>query len=71
MCPAVGQGVVVVEFLAANERVAAYLSKINHKPTEQCCLAERAMLRVLMGTATLPLPDMPGSAMAAYSCAVS
>jgi hydroxymethylbilane synthase len=55
MCPAVGQGVVVVEFLAANERVAAYLSKINHKPTEQCCLAERAMLRVLNGHCNSPI----------------
>jgi hydroxymethylbilane synthase len=55
MCPAIGQGVVVVEYLATNERVARYLNRINHKPTELCCRAERAMLRILDGHCNSPI----------------
>jgi hydroxymethylbilane synthase len=31
------------------------LKKINHKATQQCCLAERAMLRVLDGHCNSPI----------------
>jgi hydroxymethylbilane synthase len=55
MCPAVGQGVIIVEFVAANDRVAKYLSSINHSPTEQCSSAERAMLRRLGGHCNSPI----------------
>ena len=55
MCPAVGQGVVVVECLAANDRVVKYLGKINDRTTETCCVAERAMLRVLDGHCNSPI----------------
>jgi len=55
MCPAVGQGVVVVEYLASNTKAGDILSGINHIPTMTCCLAERAMVRVLNGDCNSPI----------------
>lgn len=55
MCPAVGQGVVVVEYQADNVRVKELLAKISDKNTEKTCLAERAMLRELNGHCNSPI----------------
>ncbi len=49
MCPAVGQGVVVVEYPAANAALGRMLAEINDRETMWCYQAERAMLRVLDG----------------------
>ena len=49
MCPAVGQGVVIVEYPAANAQLGRMLAEINHRETMWCWQAERAMLRVLDG----------------------
>lgn len=49
MCPAVGQGVVIVEYPAANTALGRMLAEINHRETMWCWQAERAMLRVLDG----------------------
>lgn len=49
MCPAVGQGVVVVEYPTAKALLGRMLAEINHRETMWCWQAERAMLRVLDG----------------------
>lgn len=49
MCPAVGQGVVVVEYPTADAALGRMLAQINHRETMWCWQAERAMLRVLDG----------------------
>lgn len=55
MCPAVGQGVVVVEFARANAEVAELLGAVNHRPTMYCYQAERALLRTLNGHCDSPI----------------
>lgn len=49
MCPAVGQGVVIVEYQTGNEEIGRLLAAINHRPTSYLYQAERAMLRELNG----------------------
>lgn len=55
MCPAVGQGVIVVEYASADERVRKLLSAIDHKETRYCFEAERALLRTLNGHCDSPI----------------
>ena len=53
--PAAGQGILAVEYRQDDERTAAILSKLVHKPTETAMLAERILLRKLEGGCSLPL----------------
>ncbi|MGE0544977.1 MAG: hydroxymethylbilane synthase [Dehalococcoidia bacterium] len=55
MCPAVGQGVVVVEYPTANAALGRMLAEINHRETMWCWQAERAMLRELNGHCDAPI----------------
>jgi hydroxymethylbilane synthase len=55
MCPAVGQGIVVVEYARANERVRKLLAAIDDKEARYCCEAERALLRTLNGHCDSPI----------------
>lgn len=55
MCPAVGQGIVVVEFASANEKVRRLLAAIDHQETAYCYRAERALLRSLNGHCDSPI----------------
>lgn len=49
MCPAVGQGVIIVEYAVENAEIGRMLKAINHKETTYLYQAERAMLRDLNG----------------------
>jgi len=55
MCPAVGQGIVVVEYASANEKVRRLLAAINHQETAYCYRAERALLKTLNGHCDSPI----------------
>lgn len=55
MCPAVGQGVVVVEYASGNAEVKRILSAINDRLTMYCYQAEREVLRVLNGHCDSPI----------------
>src|SRR5690625_1577970 len=55
MCPAVGQGVIVIECLRSNEAVRAICNRIDHSPTALVCRAEREMLRLLDGHCNSPI----------------
>jgi hydroxymethylbilane synthase len=63
MLPAVGQGTLAVECLAARESLAAHLAAVAHRDTEVRASAERAFLAALGGSCTTPV--------AAYAEAVS
>ncbi|KAL5534711.1 hypothetical protein ACEPAG_1175 [Sanghuangporus baumii] len=52
---AVGQGALAVEIRAEDEEVQALCKALNHPPTEWCCCAERAMLKVLEGGCSVPV----------------
>ncbi|KAL5518502.1 HEM3_3 [Sanghuangporus vaninii] len=52
---AVGQGALAVEIRAGDEEVQALCKALNHPPTERCCRAERAMLKVLEGGCSVPV----------------
>ena len=53
--PAVGQGALGIEALAARPDVAAWMAPLNHAATRACVLAERAVSRALAGSCELPL----------------
>lgn len=55
MCPAIGQGVVAVEYASRNGEVRELLAGIDHKPTAFACKAERALLRTLDGHCDSPI----------------
>jgi hydroxymethylbilane synthase len=55
MCPAVGQGIVVVEYASANDKVRRLLCAINHQETAYCYRAERALLKMLNGHCDSPI----------------
>ncbi len=55
MCPAVGQGIVVVEYASANEKVRRLLAAIDDRETAYCYRAERALLRSLNGHCDSPI----------------
>ena len=53
--PAVGQGALGIEILSSRTDLMAVLAPLNHVPTENCVLAERAFSRALAGSCTVPL----------------
>ena len=53
--PAVGQGALGIEILSSRHDLTAVLAPLNHAPTENCVLAERAFSRALAGSCTVPL----------------
>jgi hydroxymethylbilane synthase len=55
MLPAVGQGALVAEIRAGDERTASLIAGLNHLPTLQATLAERALLRRLEGGCQVPI----------------
>lgn len=55
MLPAVGQGALCVEVRAADEATQALVTLLDHSPTRQVALAERAFLRRLEGGCQVPI----------------
>lgn len=55
MCPAIGQGVVVVEYATRNAEVRELLAGIDDKQTAFAYKAERALLRALDGHCDSPI----------------
>lgn len=55
LLPAIGQGAVALQSRAADERVSAILSPLNHEPTWLCIRAERELQRLLSGDCSLPV----------------
>ena len=55
MLPCVGQAAIGLEIRANDPRLAAICQKLNHLPTFQCVLAERALLRGLGGGCQIPV----------------
>jgi hydroxymethylbilane synthase len=55
MLPAVGQGAIAIEARADDGETAKLVSRLNHEPTMQACIAERALLRALGGGCQLPI----------------
>ena len=53
--PAAGQGALAVEYRAGRDDIAACLAQLNHRGTELCVRAERALSRALGGSCQLPL----------------
>ncbi|MEO1433795.1 MAG: hydroxymethylbilane synthase, partial [Cyanobacteria bacterium J06633_8] len=52
---AVGQGALGIECLSDNENLISLLKEIEHPPTRDRCLAERAFLRDLEGGCQVPI----------------
>jgi len=55
MLPAVGQGALAVETRANDHSTIAFVSSLNHEPTQLACECERAFLRALGGGCQLPI----------------
>jgi hydroxymethylbilane synthase len=55
MLPAVGQGAIAIETRTDDEVAVEATSKLNHRPTELACRAERAFLRGLGGGCQFPI----------------
>jgi len=55
MLPAAAQGVVGIECLETNEALRAVLASLNHAPTAQTTLAERAIARSLQANCQSPV----------------
>jgi hydroxymethylbilane synthase len=53
--PAAGQGALAVEVRRADQRLRRLLAAVDHRPTRQAVLAERALLVALGGGCQLPL----------------
>jgi hydroxymethylbilane synthase len=53
--PAVGQGALAVEIREDDTNVASVVTPLNHVPTTQAVLAERAVLRTLEGGCQVPI----------------
>ena len=53
--PAPAQGAVGIEILSGNEKLAALIHAIDHRPTSLCVLAERALLEGLGGNCRSPV----------------
>lgn len=53
--PAVGQGIVVVEYLAQNNRIKALLNAIDNEDARVCALAERSFNEALQGGCHVPI----------------
>lgn len=55
LVPAVGQGALAVETRRADRRLRRVLAAVNHVPTRQAVLAERALLAALGGGCQVPV----------------
>ena len=55
MLPAVGQGALAVETRADDHSTIAFVSSLNHSPTQLACASERSFLRTLGGGCLLPI----------------
>ena len=55
LLPAVGQGALAIETLAARSDLHGWLAPLNHADTEVCVRAERMVSRVLGGSCSVPL----------------
>jgi hydroxymethylbilane synthase len=55
MLPAVGQGALCVEIRAVDAWTSSLVASIDHRPTRQAALAERAFLRRLEGGCRVPI----------------
>lgn len=55
MLPAVGQGALGVEIRENDARIRSVVAQLNHVPTEQVTVAERALLRRLEGGCQVPI----------------
>lgn len=53
--PAPGQGAICIESRIADERAAALIAAIDHRPTAQALVCERAFLAVLDGSCRTPI----------------
>ncbi|GCE64334.1 hydroxymethylbilane synthase [cyanobiont of Ornithocercus magnificus] len=52
---AVGQGALGIECVADKPEILQLIQTLEHTPTAQCCLAERALLRELEGGCQVPI----------------
>jgi hydroxymethylbilane synthase len=55
MLPAASQGAIGIDCLSERNGIAALLAPINHQPTFDCVMAERAFLEALGGTCHSPV----------------
>jgi hydroxymethylbilane synthase len=55
MLPSAGQGALGIEIRTHNHELAQLLAPLNHVPTRQATLAERAVSRALGGSCSMPL----------------
>ncbi|VAV89438.1 Porphobilinogen deaminase [hydrothermal vent metagenome] len=53
--PAVAQGAICIEIASHNEAARNYMRPLNHRDTEICVRAERAMLKILDGSCRTPI----------------
>lgn len=53
--PAVAQGAICIEITAHNKKMQQWLQPLNHRATELCIRAERAMLGILDGSCRTPI----------------
>jgi len=53
--PAVGQGIVAIEYKDSNKELSNILRQINHEPTYICALAERSFLETVEGNCQIPM----------------
>ena len=55
MTPAVGQGAIGIECCQNDQAIVEILQRLNHQPSYQCVMAERALLTGLEGSCTTPV----------------
>ena len=55
MLPAAAQGAIGIDCLSERHELAALLDPVNHQPTFDCVMAERALLEALGGTCHSPI----------------
>ncbi len=55
MLPAVGQGALGIETRRNDNRIRAFVKKLNHPTTYACTRAERALLKTLEGGCQIPI----------------
>ena len=53
--PAVSQGIIAIETRAGDEQITTVMNGINHQPTMQVALAERAFLKAMDGGCQVPI----------------
>ncbi|WP_417316587.1 hydroxymethylbilane synthase [Emcibacter sp.] len=58
LLPAVAQGAICIEIASRNERVRALLEPLDHTPTRQRVVAERAFLNELDGSCRTPIAGL-------------